>query len=95
MGIFGIFILPFIIAVFVIILVVTVLANGIFRILGIGGNRFRTTRSAGDGSAYDRRGDTSSYNRGRRESTGRTGEAPSRKIIGDDEGEYVDYEEVK
>lgn len=89
MGIFSLLIIPFIILFIIIVGVVVTFLNAILRAFGLGGRRYGYDRQ----SASGREGHSSSASG--QSHTGDTAAPQSRKVIGDDEGEYVDFEEVK
>ncbi|MBQ4524922.1 MAG: DUF4834 family protein [Bacteroidaceae bacterium] len=96
MGIFGfLFIILPLILLFVVLGIGVTLVRSVLRFFGLGG---------GSSQAYGGYGSTSSSNGHRRDTQGRTSSFSSdssssvsrpKKVIGDDEGEYVEFEEVK
>ena len=89
-GIFGLLfiVLPLIIL-FVVLGIGITLVRSLLRVFGLGNGPFsRATRRATDGNARARQRETQSQDSSESSSK-------PKKIIAEDEGEYVDFEEVK
>lgn len=90
MGIFGLIfiILPIILLLIVLGIGVT-LVRGILRMFGLGGlSRWNSRQYAGDSSADGRQSQT-------KQQTSSTTSSKNKKVIDEDEGEYVEFEEVR
>lgn len=94
MGIFGfLFIILPIILLFVVLGIGVTLVRSVLRFFGLGGGSSQTYGGYGNTSSSGTRRDTQS----RTSSSTNSSSSASRpkKVIGDDEGEYVEFEEVK
>ena len=89
MGLISFLLIPFIILFVIVVGVIVTFLSGILRFFGLGNRSYSYGRqSASNRDSYD----TSASNRSQ---TNNSTPPQSRKVIGDDEGEYVDFEEVK
>lgn len=91
MSIFGIFIIPIFIILAIVIGIVITFSRLLLQLFGFGSNN-NGNRYAGNRGSYGTERDTTS---GGTDSHSSGHSSSGRKIIGDDEGEYVEFEEVK
>ncbi|MBQ8360579.1 MAG: DUF4834 family protein [Bacteroidaceae bacterium] len=89
MGLISFLLIPFIILFVIVVGVIVTFLSGILRFLGLGNRSYSYGRQSA--SSRDFYGQSASN----RSQTNGSTPSQSRKVIGDDEGEYVDFEEVK
>lgn len=93
MSIFGLFIIPLIILFFIVIGVMLTVVRGLLHLFGIG-NKTSSYRGANQQSAQHEEYSKQNQRFRRSSRTSTTNSSSKKKVIGDDEGEYVDFEEV-
>ncbi len=86
MGLISFLIIPFIVLLVIVVGVVFTCLNAIFRFFGLGGRRYNFGQQSASGQ--------DAYGRSNPASSQADDSVQNRKIIGNDEGEYVDFEEV-
>lgn len=94
-GIIGFFFLIILIVLIFALVIVSNILSGVLRIFGIGKRRSRKkeTYTKNENSQYN--STSSDYNRDYNRDDNSTTHEHKGKIIGKDEGEYIDFEEIK